>query len=96
MSQLTEIILMYADGELDTQESSQIEKKILSGETTNLEEIEVIPPVSWTWKAFGYSIPLIIVGSIIYIGSSQGTLAARDNIIYWVLANGIPRWRSRF
>lgn len=69
---------------------SGIVNKLKSGETTDLSIIEKIPPVSKAWKIFGYALPIIIIGSIVYIGFSQGSLAARDNILFWILANGIP------
>tara|TARA_B100001029_G_C15058313_1_gene456196 strand:+ start:1690 stop:2874 length:1185 start_codon:yes stop_codon:yes gene_type:complete len=58
--------------------------------TTDLKEIEKIPPISKGWKIFGWSIPVLIIGSIIYIGFSQGLNEAGQNIIIWTLANGIP------
>lgn len=58
--------------------------------TVDLEEIEEIPPVSIGWQLFGWSIPTLIIGSIIYIGYSQGIHEAGHNIIVWSLANGIP------
>lgn len=56
----------------------------------DLTEIEQIPPASPVWKWIGWSIPAVIVGSIIYIGWTQGLQAAGDNVLYWILANGIP------
>jgi len=56
----------------------------------DLSEIEKIPPVSLGWKIFGWSIPVLIIGSIIYIGIYQGLGKAGENILIWSLANGIP------
>ena len=55
-----------------------------------LEELESIPPVSPVWKAVGWSIPALIVGSIAWIGWEKGLSAAGDNLLFWILANGIP------
>ena len=55
-----------------------------------LAEIETIPPVSPLWKTMGWSIPVLIIGSIIFIAWHKGGAVAGDNIIYWILANGIP------
>ncbi len=55
-----------------------------------LEELEYIPPVSPIWKAIGWSIPALIVGSILLIGWQKGPEAAGENALFWVLANGIP------
>ncbi|NOX26145.1 MAG: TraB/GumN family protein [Deltaproteobacteria bacterium] len=55
-----------------------------------LAEINTIPPVSPVWKVLGWSIPAIIIGSIIFIALHKGGAVAGANIIYWILANGIP------
>ncbi len=55
-----------------------------------MAEINAIPPVSKIWKMLGWSIPAIIIASIIAIGFRKGGSVAGDNIIYWILANGIP------
>ncbi|MAJ44230.1 MAG: conjugal transfer protein TraB [Candidatus Marinimicrobia bacterium] len=57
---------------------------------TNLKEIEKIPPISIGWKIFGWSLPILIIGSIIYIGLNRGMDEAGQNLIIWILANGIP------
>ncbi len=56
----------------------------------DLAELEVIPPVSPVWKWVGWGIPVLILGSIAWIGYSQGSAAAGDNLLFWILANGIP------
>ena len=56
----------------------------------DLAELEAIPPVSPVWKWVGWGIPAIILGSIAWIGYSQGSAAAGDNLLFWILANGIP------
>ena len=42
------------------------------------------------FKIIGWGIPLLILGSIIYIGYTKGLAAAGDNALIWILANGIP------
>ncbi len=56
----------------------------------DLDELNTIPPVSLAWKVFGWSLPLVIIGSLVFIGWSKGAEAAGDNALYWVLANSIP------
>jgi pheromone shutdown-related protein TraB len=56
----------------------------------DLKELDYIPPVSPIWKMVGWSIPLLIVGSIAWIGWHKGADAAGDNALFWILANGIP------
>jgi pheromone shutdown-related protein TraB len=65
-------------------------KALNSSERVNLEEIEQIPPSKPYFKIIGWAIPIIIIGSIFYIGMTKGAAAAGDNIVYWILANGIP------
>jgi pheromone shutdown-related protein TraB len=59
-------------------------------EQVDLEELESIQPVSPVWKAVGWSIPVLIVGSIAWIGWQKGLSAAGENLLFWILANGIP------
>ncbi|GJL62762.1 MAG: conjugal transfer protein TraB [Nitrospirales bacterium] len=67
-----------------------IQRTLKEQQPVNLEELDVIPPVSGAWKWVGWSIPAIIVGSIMYIGFQKGAMAAGENALFWVLANGIP------
>jgi pheromone shutdown-related protein TraB len=55
-----------------------------------MEEISSIPPVSAGWKIAGWSVPAVIILSIALIGIKHGAGQAGDNILYWILANGIP------
>lgn len=55
-----------------------------------MEEINSIPPVSKVWKILGWAIPVVIIASIAAIGFRKGGDVAGENIIYWILANGIP------
>lgn len=58
--------------------------------SNQMEEINTIPPVSPAWKVAGWLIPVIIIGSLCLIGFLKGSDVAGDNLIYWILANGIP------
>lgn len=62
----------------------------------NLAALEVIPPPSALWRAVGWGIPLLIVGSIVAIGVRQGAAAARENLLLWILANGFPTMIGAF
>jgi len=55
-----------------------------------MDRINVIPPVSPVWKVLGWAIPALIIGSIMFIALHKGSAVAGDNVIYWILANGIP------
>lgn len=58
--------------------------------SAELERITAIPPISGVWKAIGWSIPLLIIGSLVTIGVQKGAAVAGANLLYWILANGIP------
>lgn len=59
-------------------------------DTTDLKPIETIPPISPVFKIIGWTIPAIIISSILFIGWSQGAAEAERNALFWFLANGIP------
>ncbi|MGW8193398.1 MAG: TraB/GumN family protein [Desulforhopalus sp.] len=55
-----------------------------------LSEITSIPPVSRGYKIAGWTIPFFIIASLFVIGAQKGVAVAGENLIYWILANGIP------
>jgi pheromone shutdown-related protein TraB len=59
-------------------------------QAVDLEELNFVPPVSPLLKIVGWSIPVLIVGSIAWIGWQKGADAAGENALFWILANGIP------
>ena len=63
---------------------------IESQQEFDLEAINQIPPMSPVWKWIGWGIPAASLGAIAYIGWTQGAAAASDNVLFWILANGIP------
>ena len=66
-------------------------QKIFSADNKkNIAEISAIPPVSPTFKILGWGIPLLIIGSLVLIGAQKGASVAGANVIFWILANGIP------
>ncbi len=67
-----------------------VKKALHEDRSGQMEAINTIPPVSPAWKAVGWLIPMIIIGSIGMIGYMKGADVAGDNLIYWILANGIP------
>ncbi len=67
-----------------------IKKALLEDRHAQMEEINVIPPVSPIWKVLGWSIPAVILASLGVIAMQKGCDVAGENIIYWILANGIP------
>ena len=67
-----------------------IKKTIYEDHSRVLPEISTFPPISASFKIIGWSIPLLIIGSLIAIGIMKGGEAAGANLLYWILANGIP------
>ena len=65
-------------------------KVLKSDEKIDLKEIEIIPTPSPVTKIIGWGIPVVIIGSILFIGYSKGLNEAGDNALFWILANGIP------
>ena len=67
-----------------------IKKRIGEDHSRVMPEISKFPPVSRGFKALGWVIPLLIVGSLLAIGILKGGSAAGSNLLYWILANSIP------
>lgn len=65
-------------------------KKIGADNRQDLAEITAIPPTGPAYKIFGWSIPLLIIGSLVLIGVQKGAAVAGENLLYWILATGIP------
>jgi len=60
------------------------------GRSVDLAPLETLPEPSAALKLFGWSIALLVVGSLGYIGVTKGPEAAGRNALYWVLATGVP------
>jgi pheromone shutdown-related protein TraB len=67
-----------------------IQDVIEKDNSDQIARIEEIPPVSRVWKIIGWSIPALIILSLLLIGIQKGAGAAGENLVYWILANGIP------
>ncbi len=67
-----------------------IRQRIVEDHRAELAGLNTIPPVAGYWKAVGWAIPMAIVGALLFIGWSKGGSVAGENLLYWVLANGIP------
>lgn len=65
-------------------------RAIEAHEEIDLAAIEEIPPASNALKWVGWGIPALILGSIVWIGLSQGFTEAGQNAAFWFLANAIP------
>jgi len=67
-----------------------MKKQFNSDNQDQISEISKIPPVSKGFKLLGWAIPLLIIGSIVVIGMQKGVSDAGANVLFWILANGIP------
>lgn len=67
-----------------------MKKSFDSDNKNQLEEITSIPPVSKIYKFIGWLIPTLIIGSLVVIGGQKGVGVAGDNLLYWIIANGVP------
>ena len=67
-----------------------IRRALQEGERRDLDAINQIPPLAPWIKWIGWGIPALILGSLAWIGFSKGAEVAGQNLLYWVLANGIP------
>jgi pheromone shutdown protein TraB len=67
-----------------------IVKALKNDEKMDLKEVEIIPPPSFAIKLIGWGIPAAIIGSIFYIGYSQGIKEAGNNALFWILISGVP------
>jgi len=56
----------------------------------DLHAIDTVPPISPLWKWLGWGIPALILASLGWIGWTKGPEAAGENLLFWILANGIP------
>ncbi|RPJ13072.1 MAG: TraB/GumN family protein, partial [Deltaproteobacteria bacterium] len=73
--------------------AGHIEGMIASFATSNahrLTEISRIPPVSKGYAIAGWTIPVLIIGALLTIGLQKGAAVAGENLVFWILANGIP------
>jgi pheromone shutdown-related protein TraB len=61
-----------------------------SGGRIDLDAIDRIPPTAPWVKWVGWGIPTLILGSLAWIGFSKGAEVAGRNLLFWVVANGVP------
>lgn len=57
---------------------------------SKIAKITEIPKISASYKLLGWAIPVFILGSLLIIGSQKGADVAGENLLFWILANGIP------
>jgi pheromone shutdown-related protein TraB len=79
------IVVVVGAGHVDG-----IREALSSTDNVDLEAIDQVPPVSPVWKWVGWGIPAIILASLGYIGINKGAAAAGENLLFWIVANGVP------
>ncbi len=67
-----------------------IVRELEEGEPVDVVALERIPRPSVGLRGIGWGIPLLILGSLAYIGFTKGPEAAGANALFWVLVNAIP------
>lgn len=67
-----------------------IKRLITEDHSAVMEEIATLPRANGFWKVLGWAIPAVIISSLVMIGYQKGGAAAGANLMFWVLANGIP------
>jgi len=67
-----------------------IKRLITEDHSGVMEEIATLPRANGFWKVLGWAIPAVIISSLVMIGYQKGGAAAGANLMFWVLANGIP------
>jgi pheromone shutdown-related protein TraB len=63
---------------------------LAAGRRADLAALETVPPTSRAAQLAGWSIPAVIVLSVLAIGLRQGPAAAGDDVVFWILATGLP------
>jgi pheromone shutdown protein TraB len=67
-----------------------VQRHLEANRPIDLEPLNTLPPISPLWRLAGWGIPTLIVAALLMIGWQKGAGVAGENIVYWVLANGIP------
>jgi pheromone shutdown-related protein TraB len=67
-----------------------IRRCLLERSAIALPELETVPPTSRIWKFVGWGVPLTILAALLAIGLRKGAAVAGENLLFWILANGIP------
>ncbi len=67
-----------------------IQRAMQEDNRSRMDDISSIPPVGMIWHILGWSVPAAIVLSIAVIAWQQGLGEAGANVLFWVLATGLP------
>ncbi len=67
-----------------------IHRRLLAGESADLDALSEVPEASPLWKIAGWGIPAVILLALGWIGVTQGAEKMGEDALFWVLANAIP------
>lgn len=67
-----------------------IRRAVLENGEIDLAAVTTIPPVSPVWRWIGWGVPTAIIAALVFIGFDKGAGVAADNLLYWIVANGLP------
>jgi pheromone shutdown-related protein TraB len=67
-----------------------IRAALLARQPIALEQLETIPPAARIWRWLGWSIPVTIMGALLFIAWHKGVAVAGHSTLFWILATGIP------
>lgn len=67
-----------------------IRRILAAGQPTDLAPLDVIPAPSPVWHWLTWSMPVMILGAIGWIGWRHGVAEAGNNLLFWVAVTGIP------
>ena len=67
-----------------------IKQALTEDRSAQMAEINRIPTVSPLWKLTGWAVSAAIVAALIVIAINKGAAVAGDNLLFWILATGLP------
>lgn len=67
-----------------------IVKQLCESKPQEIAVLEEVPISNSFIKYVGWVIPIMIISSIVYIGATKGISTASENLLSWILINGIP------
>ena len=65
-------------------------RALAEDEPVDIHVLEQVPPVPPIWKWIGWGIPALILGALAWIGITKGPEVAGENLLFWIVANGVP------
>jgi pheromone shutdown-related protein TraB len=67
-----------------------IRRSLAEGRAVDIDAISAIPPVPPIVKWIGWGVPTLILAALAGIGIRKGAAVAGANLVYWIVANGVP------